>query len=63
MTIAGTKGRILGIPIRELCCSCILTPAFVGHAHNRMNRTIAEYQQLGYTVCGTITTHLEAIDP
>ncbi len=40
-----------------------VTPAFVGQAHNQMNRAIAEYQQLGYTVCGTITTHLEAIDP
>jgi hypothetical protein len=28
-----------------------------------MNRAIAEYQQLGCTVCGTILTHLEAIDP
>ena len=28
-----------------------------------MNRAIAEYQQLGYTVCGAILTHLEAIDP
>lgn len=40
-----------------------VTPAFVGQAHNQMNRAIAEYQQLGYTVCGTIATHLEAIDP
>lgn len=40
-----------------------VTPAFVGQAHNQMNRAIAEYQQLGYTVCGTIVTHLEAIEP
>jgi hypothetical protein len=39
-----------------------VTPAFVGQAHNQMNRAIAEYEQLGYTVCGTIATHLEAID-
>jgi hypothetical protein len=40
-----------------------ITPAFVGQGHNQMNRAIAEYQQLGYTVCGTIVTHLEAIEP
>lgn len=40
-----------------------VTPAFVGQAHNQMNRAIAEHQQLGYTVCGTIATYLEAIDP
>jgi hypothetical protein len=39
-----------------------VTPAFVGQGHNQMNRAIAEYQQLGYTVCGTIVTHLDAID-
>jgi RAD3-like DEAD/DEAH box helicase len=39
-----------------------VTPAFVGQAHNQMNRAIAEYEQLGYKVCGTIATHLEPID-
>jgi hypothetical protein len=39
-----------------------ISPAFVGQAHNQMNRAIAEYQQLGYTVCGTIATHLVAIE-
>jgi hypothetical protein len=39
-----------------------ITPAFVGQAHNQMNRAIAEYQQLGYTICGTIVTHLVTID-
>ena len=40
-----------------------VTPTFVGQAHNQMNRAISEYQHLGYAVCGTILTHLEAIDP
>ena len=40
-----------------------ITPTFVGQAHNQMNRAVAEFQHLGYTVRGTITTHLEAIDP
>ncbi len=35
----------------------------VGQAHNQYNRAIREYQHLGYTVLGTIVSHLTNIAP
>lgn len=40
-----------------------VTPANMGQAHNQFNRAFAEYAPLGYTVRGTILTHLRTIDP
>jgi hypothetical protein len=40
----------------------IVTPTHVGQGHNQMNRAEAEYSHKGYTVRGTIVTHLDEID-
>jgi hypothetical protein len=39
-----------------------ITPTFMGQAHNQVNRAMAEFDQLGYSVRGTIVTHLSDID-
>ncbi len=40
-----------------------ITPGQMGQAHNQLNRAINEFGHLGYTVRGTIVTHLSEIDP
>ena len=40
-----------------------ITSSHMGQAHNQLNRALAELAPLGYTVRGTILTHLGAIDP
>jgi hypothetical protein len=40
-----------------------VTPRFVGQGHNQLNRAIAEYQQLEYTVLRDNRHALEAINP
>ncbi len=39
-----------------------VTPSYVGQAHNQLNRAITEFEHLGYSIRGTIVTHLTAID-
>lgn len=39
-----------------------IVPSHLGQAHNQLNRAAAEFGQLGYSVRGTIITHLTAID-
>lgn len=39
-----------------------ITPGHLGQAHNQTNRAIAEFAQLGYSIRGTIITHLTTID-
>jgi hypothetical protein len=40
-----------------------ITSSHMGQAHNQLNRALAELAPLGYTVRGTILTHLGEIDP
>jgi hypothetical protein len=40
-----------------------ITPTAVGQGHNQLTRAKAEYEVIGFTVRGTIVTHLTAIDP
>ena len=40
-----------------------VTPSHMGQAHNQLNRAIAEFSNLGYTIRGTIVTHLQGIEP
>ena len=40
-----------------------ITPTYMGQAHNQLNRGIAEFEHLGYSIRGTIITHLTATDP
>ena len=39
-----------------------ISPTDVGQANNQFNRATAEYGPLGYKVCGTMVTHLKAIE-
>lgn len=39
-----------------------ITPTAVGQAHNQLTRAKTEYVPFGYSVRGTIVTHLEALD-
>jgi hypothetical protein len=39
-----------------------VTPNHVGQAHNQLNRAMSEFEHLGYSIRGTIVTHLTAID-
>src|ERR1700739_1138460 len=40
----------------------VITPTPMGQAHNQLNRAVAELGPLGYTVRGTIVTHLANIE-
>lgn len=40
-----------------------ITPTQMGQAHNQLNRAINEFGHLGYTIRGTIVTHLSDVDP
>ena len=40
-----------------------ITPYHIGQAHNQLNRALSELQALGYSVTGTLVTHLTLIDP
>ena len=39
-----------------------ITPYHMGQAHNQLNRAQAELQPLGYSVHGTVVTHLTSIE-
>lgn len=39
-----------------------ITPTAVGQAHNQLSRAVNEYGRFGYTVRGTIVTHLDTIN-
>jgi hypothetical protein len=39
-----------------------VTPTHMGQAHNQYNRALTEFSQSGYTVRGTLATHLIKID-
>jgi Helicase C-terminal domain len=40
-----------------------VTPTHMGQAHNQLNRAVAEFSSLGYTIRGTVVTHLQEIEP
>jgi hypothetical protein len=40
----------------------IISPHHLGQAHNQLNRALTEFKHLGYTVRGTIITHLSDIE-
>jgi hypothetical protein len=39
-----------------------VTPNHMGQAHNQLNRAMSEFEHLGYSIRGTIVTHLTTID-
>jgi tetratricopeptide (TPR) repeat protein len=47
----------------EHALSSVITPSDVGQAHNQLARAEQEFGERGFTIRGTIVTHLEGIDP
>jgi hypothetical protein len=60
----GNSKEMITIEVKvEHTAGTEITPSHLGQAHNQLNRAITEFEHLGYSIRGTIVTHLSTIDP